>query len=40
MGRWIDWAALDLACELFGVPDEDFESLLNQLMVLRDFKKP
>ncbi len=34
MGRRIDWAALELICELLGVTDP--ERLIHQLIVLRD----
>jgi hypothetical protein len=38
MGRQIDYAALPVLCEMYGA--DDLETLLVQLVAIRDFKWP
>lgn len=38
MGRTIDWNALPILVEIYGV--KDVESLIAQLIVMRDFECP
>lgn len=39
MGGAIDWQALPILIELRGVPDDDLESLIRELITLREFNQ-